>query len=86
MPYSPTSRAEQRPAEAKPRFATYQLPFGLSRTLQLLDSTCGLGIWRRRGRNHQAETLQEQDRALGRATPHELAALALTILNVNVPT
>src|SRR5208282_3791707 len=39
---------------------------------------------RRRGRNHQAETLQKQDRALRRATPNELATLTLAILNVNV--
>jgi hypothetical protein len=51
---------------------------------QLLDSAgAGLRAGRRR-RSHQAQTLEEKDRPLRRAPPHQLAALALAVLHVNI--
>ena len=43
-----------------------------------------LGARRWRWRNHQAETLQKQDGALGGASPDELTTFSLAILHVNV--
>ena len=55
---------------------------GVVRSVDPAGRFVARGRW---GRNHQAETLQKQDGALGGASPNELATLTLAILNVNVP-
>jgi len=50
----------------------------------LLDSTWGFGRRRDKGRSHQSQTLQEEHRALRRATPHKLAAFALAVLHIDI--
>ena len=49
-----------------------------------LHSTGRLGAWGHGGRNHQAESLQQLNRALRRSPPNKLASFSLAILHVDI--
>lgn len=55
------------------------------RGMPLLNAAARVGRGGNGRGSHQSQGLQEDHRALSRTAPHELAALALTVLNVNVP-
>src|SRR5579884_1560750 len=50
----------------------------------LLNATRRIAGRRRRGKRHETEALQKEDGALRSAAPDELAAVTLTVLDVNV--
>jgi hypothetical protein len=49
-----------------------------------LDSPHAFGRRWDRSRSHQSQALQEEHRALRRATPHKLAAFSLAVLHVDI--
>ena len=79
-----SSIAPQVDKETKKAVATTESSMGTEVGMRLLHPPSLITSRRRRGRNHQAQTLKQHYRTLRRCTPDELATLALAVLYVDV--